>query len=979
MSVTSDAPEARSEARRALLEQRRKGRASAKPAESAITRRPPDAPVLASLGQERLWFVQQLQPTSSAYHMTHAVRLRGTLAGACLRAALQVVVDRHESLRTTLVLHNGVLMQQIVPSWTVALDEMPVAAGQIEHAIQELSAARFDLAQGPLLRATLLCEAPDSAVLVVVMHHIISDEWSLGVFWRDLAAAYRALLAGAQPQLAPLPLHYADWAWYQREQLARGAYDSQLAYWMQQLAGELPLLQLPTDHQRPPVQQYRGAFVTRPLAAALARRIVALGRAAGATPFSVLLAAFQVFLYRFTRQHDVLVGTPVTNRSDAQTHELIGFFLNTAVLRADFSQPLRFDALLDATCRQSVAALANQDIPFDRLVEALKPRRDPSHHPIFQAMFVFQDASSHGVELPGLTAEPLVIDAGVSKFDITLFAALGDDGLTLSLEYSTALLERGTVERWLRSFEVLLESIAENPSMPVDQLVIVPPEERRVLIEDWVATGTQPIPELCIHDLIAAQPPDLPAVVFNNEALTYGALDTHANQLAHYLHGLGLPSGAVVGLCVERSIAMAVGIVGILKAGCAYVPIDPAYPAERVRYLIEDANIAVMLTQSHLRALLPDDGVRLVTLDDPAIAEQLQEAPTPRAKPDDLAYMIYTSGSTGLPKGVRVSHRNLVHSTTARFTYYPEPAKSFLLLSSFAFDSSLVGIFWTLCQGGVLCLPPPQGEHDVLQLAHLIEHHVVTHTLMLPSLYALLLDFATTEQLRSLNTVIVAGEACPLGLATQHYALVPGAALYNEYGPTEGTVWATAWRIPPAPERILIGRAIPNMQTLILDEQRSLVPLGVPGELYIGGAGISAGYHNRPELTGERFVSNPFVDQRASAGRGDRLYRTGDLVRYRADGEIEFLGRVDTQVKLNGYRLELGEIEAVLLEHPAVHEAVVLLVSESQAPVDFAVDTAALLRLLHERPDAARLLADVEALSDEVAEMLVRQHAEKGS
>jgi myxalamid-type nonribosomal peptide synthetase MxaA len=963
MSVTHDAPEQLAEARRALLEKRRRGRAGGASAEEAVQRRPSDGPAPASFGQERLWFVQHLQPASSAYHMTSAVRLRGPLDTPALHEAIQRVADRHEALRTTLALQEGALVQRIAPALDIALNETTVPPVLVETTIREIAREPFDLEHGPLVRAALLHESSDSAVLVVVMHHIISDEWSMGVFWREVATAYGALTAGEQPELPPLPLQYADVAWHQRQQLARGAYDAQLAYWSAQLQGELPLLQLPADRQRPPVQRYEGGLVSRALPAELAGRIADVGRAASATPFAVLLAAFQVLLYRLSHQTDILVGTPVTSRDHAQTEGLIGFFLNTAVMRADFSKPAGFDALLAETRRQSVAALANQMLPFERLVEHLRPRRDPSHNPIFQAMFVYQDASAYAPQLPGLASVPLMVDAGVSKFDLTLFAALDGERPTISLEYSTALFEQPTAERLLRSFEVLLQSIAEDPATPVDRLAILAPEERRVLLQEWSATNAAPIPEQCIHDLIAAQPAGHTAVVYGDETLSYGELDARANQLAHHLIALGAQPGDAIGLCVERSLDMAVGILGILKAGCGYVPIDPAYPRERVRFMVEDAGITILLTQPHVRASLPEQA-QLALLSDPAIARQPRTAPPPRATPDDLAYMIYTSGSTGQPKGVRVAHRNLVHSTTARFAYYPEPASSFLLLSSFAFDSSLVGIFWTLCQGGTLCLPPQHAERDVLQLASLIERVGATHTLMLPSLYRVLLDFAEPAQLRSLRTVIVAGEPCPLALAAHHHALLPDAALYNEYGPTEGTVWATAWRIPAAPQRILIGRAIPNMQTYILDARREPVPIGVAGELYIGGAGVTAGYHNRPDLTEERFVPNPF-------GAG-RLYRTGDLARYLADGEIEFLGRVDTQVKLNCYRLELGEIEAALLRHPAVGEAVVLLVEEARAP-SAATDVEGLAQLLAAHPDAVQLLAEIEGLPEAAAESLARQ------
>jgi amino acid adenylation domain-containing protein len=954
-------------ARRVLLEKRRKGKSAKVTAEqqALLTPRPAEALPLASFGQERLWYLQQFQPTSTAYNMTNAVRLRGALDVAALQRAFQSVVDRHEALRTTFALQDGALVQRIASHLPFTITEEAPPAEQVADRIKKLANVRFDLDSGPLLRVTLLRESHDSAILVVVMHHIIADEWSVGVLWRELATAYAAHRAGITPDLLPPSIQYADFAWHQRQEMAAQRFDGQLTYWSSLLGGDLPLLQLPADHARPPVQRYEGAFITRALPAALTSRVLTLSRDAAATPFTTLLAAFQVLLYRYTQQTDILVGTPVTNRDRAQTEALIGYFLNTVVLRADFSTTCPFAECLAAMRQQTITALANQSLPFDRLVDALKPKRDPSYNPIFQAMFVWQE-SEQSLELPDVSSEAITLDAGVAKFDVTLFARLVSDQVVVSLEYNTALFSRETAERMLRSFETLLHSIVDSPTTSVDRLNILPAEDRQVLLEQWTQTAL-PFPESqCIHDLIAAQPADRLAVIHEQHALTYGDLDARANQVAHHLHALGVPAQTPVGLCVERSLDMIIGIVGILKAGCAYVPIDPAYPAERIHYIITDAGLSALLTQPHLNLNMPQADLTVLSLSDPAIAAHLATPPMVAVTPDDLAYLIYTSGSTGTPKGVRVTHRNLVHSTTARFTFFPDPVGRFLLLSSFAFDSSMVGIFWTLCQGGALCLPPPQAEKDVMHLSAIIQRQAITHTLMLPSLYRVLMDFAPHGALDSLRAVMVAGEACTVALATQHYALLPKAKLYNEYGPTEGTVWCTAWLIPPAPERILIGKAIPNMQTYILDAPQQPVPIGVVGELYIGGVGITPGYHHRPELTAERYVPSPF-------GAG-RLYRTGDLARYMTDGNIEFLGRVDNQVKVNGFRIELGEIEAVIADHQQVTEAVVMVMTEaaSTSALDQAGDdVAALQRALMSRPDAPQILAEIEQMSEEAALALV--------
>lgn len=936
--------------KRALLEKRRKGLGkTSAPAVEPIKRLPPDTPRYASFGQERLWYLHQLQPSGTAYHMTSAVKLTGSLDKAAFREALQTVVDRHEALRTTFSLQDGALIQQVAAKLRVDIIEATSAEDQVAHIANQ----PFDLAHGPLFRAALLRSGEDVHIAIIVMHHIISDEWSLEILWRETAAAYEALLQGASHNLPSPSVQYSDFAAWQRTQMASGAFAGDLHYWQSQLAGDLPLLQLPTDYPRPPVQHNQGGFVTRLLPTEVGNGLTALSRDANTTLFVTLVTAFQVFLHRYTGQPDILVGTPVTNRTQAAVESVIGFFLNTVVLRADLSHPISFAELLARQREQNLNALAHQGLPFDHLVEALHPHRDPSHTPIFQAMFVYQDGEPPLPSMPGLKAEAVVVDAGVSKFDLTLFARSETHGIQLSLEYDAGLFERQTAERMLLHFETLLAQIASSPSTLVGRLNILPDDERRTLLVEWTRTAADFPRALRIHDMIAGQPSDAPAVIFGSDTLTYGELNALANQLAQRLIALGLAIGTPVGLCVERSFAMVVGILGILKAGGAYVPIDPAYPQERTAHILEDAEIRILLTQDALVDRLPRQAATALVLDDiMASAGQTVDAPETGVTPDDLAYMIYTSGSTGLPKGVRVSHRNLVHSTTARFAYYNAPSLRFLLLSSFAFDSSVAGIFWTLCQGGVLCLPPPQGERDVHALATIIARNQVSHTLMLPSLYSILLEFAQPDHLASLRGVIVAGEACPLELPARHYRLLPDCGLYNEYGPTEATVWSTVWQIPAQFTRMLIGRAIPNMQTYILDGERQPVPIGVVGELYLGGEGITQGYHKRPDLTAERFIANPF-------GEG-RLYRTGDLARYMADGTLEFLGRADQQVKINGYRIELGEVESILASYPGVQEAVVLTL---QADSDIALTN-------HEALET--ILREIEAMSEDEAAAQLR-------
>ncbi len=944
MADTPESPRRLSAEQRALLDKRRKGMtSSASPQISPIPRLPSDAPRYASLGQERLWFVQQYQPSSSAYHMTSALRLTGKLDVNALRDALNSVLARHEALRTAFVLHEDRLLAQVREDLRIELPEFVITGDDVASKIRELANQPFDLAQGPLLRAALLRQDEMTCIMVLVLHHIIADEWSLEIIWRELNHAYNVFVKGEDAEYPPPALPYSDFAAWQRDQVAAGVYARDLAYWMEQLAGDLPILQLPTDRPRSPVRRYQGGFTTRSLPTETCQALVSLSRREGMTLFGTLASAFQVFLHRYSGQTDILIGTPVTHRTHPDVEAAVGFFLNTLVLRADMSQPLTFVELLSRGRELQRSALAHQGLPFDHLVEALKPPRDPSYNPVFQAMFVYQDGQPSAPALTGLNAEVLTIDAGIAKFDLTLFARHHEGEIQLSLEYGGTLFERATAERMLLHLETLIANMVRTPEIPLSQISMLPDLERRQLLDIWTGTQIDYPRDLRIHDLIAQQPPAAVAVIAGAASLTYGELNARADALAQRLIALGAKVGAFVGLCVERSPDMIVGIVAILKAGAAYVPIDPAYPAERIEHIFNDADIRILLTQKALVDRLPDRVKAIVLLDgDDDLAAAANDMPAPSVTPDDLAYMIYTSGSTGLPKGVRVSHRNLVHSTTARFHYYAAPSKRFLLLSSFAFDSSVAGIFWTLCQGGALCLPPPGDERDVTALAAIIARDHVTHTLMLPSLYAILLEFAPADQLRSLEVVMVAGEACPADLPALHYRLLPDAGLYNEYGPTEATVWSTVWRIPPTLDRMLIGSAIPNMQTYILEPTLEPTPIGVTGELYVGGEGVTEGYHNRPELTSERFIANPF-------GAG-RLYRTGDLARYQADGNIEFLGRVDHQVKINGYRIELGEIETLLASFPGVQESVVL-------ALDRDMDDAVL----------TRLLTEVEAMSEDEA------------
>jgi amino acid adenylation domain-containing protein len=938
--TTTTAPEAAnalslSQAKRDLLARRLRGDAGAPLTLPAIPRRPAHAPARASFAQERLWFQYQLDPNSPAYNMHEAYRVRGDLNVSTLERAVQAVVQRHEALRTTFAEIDGQLQQVVAPEATFQINRLDLT-GQPEQALAqraiEEARHRFDLQTGPLLRLTVARQNEASHALLLTMHHIISDEWSNGVFWREVCAHYNAHVTDTPLALPALPIQYADYAHWQRDALKGDGLQRQLDYWRSQLAGELPLLQLPTDRPRPTAQSYRGAMRTRSIPADVAECIRALAQQAGATPYMALLAAFNALLHRYTGQKDIIVGTPIANRAQTETQHAIGFFLNTLALRANVSGGMTFRDVLTNTRDIALNAYANQAVPFERVVDEVQPKRDLSHHPIFQVMFVHQQDAATDVQLRGVEVEPVFVDGGVSKFDLTVFARESQHGLTIAIEYATDLFDAPTIERMLAHYEVLLTSAVLQPDQPIEQLAWMSAAERHQVLVAWNETSIAVPPQTCIHPLIedaAQRTPQADAVRFGDHCLSYVELNARANQLAHHLRRLGLTPGAPVVLCVERSLEMIVGIVGILKAGGAYVPLDPAYPQDRLAFALEDTRASIVLTQSHLHARLPETQARVVSLDAdwPEIANEPQDNPTPNTTPDDLAYVIYTSGSTGAPKGVMVTHRNLVASTSARFTFYPDRAERYLLLSSFAFDSSVAGIFWTLCQGGTLCLPEQKQEQDVSVIADLIAQHGITHTLCLPSLYSLLLDYAAPGQLDSLKVVIVAGEACQANLVSKHYAALPRAGLYNEYGPTEATVWSTACHIPRDFQgaSVPIGRPIPNTQNYVLDAALQPVPIGIAGELCIAGEGVATGYLHQPELTRERFVTCDFGD-----GLIARLYRTGDLVRWQPDGTLAFLGRADHQVKIRGYRIELGEIEAMLRQHPSVREAVVVVREEAR-------------------------------------------------
>ncbi|MDB4951182.1 MAG: tycC3, partial [Gemmatimonadetes bacterium] len=874
-----------------------------------------------SFAQERLWFLDRLQPGGSAYNLPAALRLRGPLDERALERSLAELVRRHESLRTTFGSEGGEPVQVIHPprEWVLVVEDLStLPAGEREreagrHARVEAERP-FDLAAGPLFRARLLRLGDGEHVLLLVVHHVVFDGWSTGVLLRELGAIYTAFARGRPSPLPEPGLQYADYAGWQGEHLRSGRLDAQLAYWRERLSGAPALLELPTDRPRPAAPSHRGAVEHREVPAALARRLRALGRQEGATPFMVLLAAFQLLLSKHSGEEDVVVGSPIAGRTRAELEGLVGFFVNTLALRTDLSGDPSFRELLGRVRGVTLGAYAHQELPFERLVQDVAPERSLGHAPLFQVMLSLQNAPREELRLDGVEVEWLALEDTAAKFDLSLFAGESGDALELSLQYATDLLDASTARRMLEHLGALLEGAAAHPDRRLSELEMLGGSERAQLVREWSGTAAAH-PHACIHTLFARQAaatPERTALVHGAERVGYAELDTRANRLAHHLRAAGAGPEVRVGVLLERTPEMVVALLAVLKAGGAYVPLDAANPAERLGYMIEDAQVSLVLTTTALAERLPGSAAAVLRLDTlgPELERQPAEAPESGVLPANLSHVIFTSGSTGRPKGVMIRHSGasvLLH--WMRETVTDHERSCALFSTSISFDVSVAELFGTLCWGGTAVL-----VENALELATVSE----------PVVYASMVPTAAAELLRtggvprSVRTLNLAGEALSGELAQGLYALGTVEKVGNVYGPTEDTTYSTCSVVPKGALEVRIGRPLPGTRTYVLDAHLNPVPVGVAGELYLAGEGVARGYASRPDLTAERFVPDPFGPP------GTRMYRTQDRVRWRADGELEYFGRTDHQVKVRGFRVELGEIGAVLGAHPAVAEAVVV-------------------------------------------------------
>ena len=883
-----------------------------------------------SFAQERLWFLSQLVPEGAAYSEAGAIELAGKLNVAALERALREIVLRHEILRTTFVAQeNGCVQQMIAAEFDVKIKYINLDVLSPEHQLDQITQGvsnevrqPFNLSSGPLIRFTLFQLNDEKHILLAGLHHIIADAWSIRLLIKELSTIYSAFCSGAPSPLDNLSIQYADYAYWQRDWLKGTGFNEQLVYWMRQLKGCSSLLELPIDMPRPALLKNLGARYFFNIPSEVTADLNQVAKMHGATMFMTLMATFAILLNRYTQQHDICIGYPIANRSRLETQELIGFFANTLVLRTDCSGNPSFSEFLGRTRTACLAAQTNQDLPFEKLVEELAPVRDMRHHPLFQVMFILQNANLEKLELPGVKLNEIEVDTGNAKFDLTLSIKEVNGELKGCFEYSTELFYETTIARWATHYRKLLQEITTKFDKPLSDLVILPEEERKQILDRWNDTAAEYSHDQCIHQLIENQvrkEPNAIAIVIEDQQITYDQLNKSASQLAHYLRAQGIGAESRVGIFTERSIEMIIGILAILKAGGAYVPIDPRYPKEHITHVIEDAMLQHVLIQEKFQALIPAQMKRfLLDAQWDEISDQKLDSLESIVFPGNLAYVIYTSGSTGKPKGVGVTHRNVVHSTLARLNYYQEPVDGFLLLPSIAFDSSVAGIFGTLCQGGRLVLVSEEAILDPIALSDLILHQQISHLLTIPSLYEAILQKLTGAG-KHLKSIIVAGEPCKKSLIDLHYACLPQVELFNEYGPTEATVWSSVHRCQINEDAVIpIGRPIANTCIYLLDAYLNPVSVGITGELYIGGAGLVRGYLNRADVTAEYYIPDPFGNP------GNRLYRTGDLARYRDNGNIEYVGRVDHQVKIRGFRVELGEIENILLQDSQIKDAVVV-------------------------------------------------------
>ncbi|MEM1393821.1 MAG: amino acid adenylation domain-containing protein [Cyanobacteria bacterium P01_H01_bin.150] len=904
---------------------------------SPIVPVPRDTNLPLSFAQQRLWFVNQLEPNSTAYNFPFSLHISGALNVAALEQSFNKIVQRHETLRTTFRSVNGHPNQVINPTFTLKLSIVDLQeystkkqkAEVLRLAIKE-NQLLFNLTQGPLLRANLLHLSEQQYVLLLTMHHLVFDGWSIGLFIKEVIAHYNAFCKGKPSPFSDLPIQYVDFAVWQRQWLQGEVLKYQIYYWRKQLEDAPRVLDLPTDYPRPAIRTFQGATYSFELSQKLSVALNTLSQQQKSTLFMTLLASFQILLWRYTGSEDIVVGSPIANRNRDEIKELIGFFLNILVLRTNLTANPSFEELLFRVREMTLGAYAHEDLPFELLLDELQPQRSLSYTPLFQVAFVLQNAPISTFELPGLTLKSLKVPNVNADFDLSLDIAETEEKIYCKLHYNANLFEAATIKRMAGHFHNLLKEITSNPKLRLSELRLLTESEQHQLLEEWNNTQVDYAQDKCIHELFEAQVEKTPlsvAVVFEDQQLTYLELNSKANQLAHHLRSLGVKPEVLVGICVERSLDMVIGLLAILKAGGAYVPLDPNYPQERLAYMLEDSQPSLLLTQQYLLESLPSHQAQVICIDSEweQIVSESTENPASNTTIDNLAYIIYTSGSTGKPKGAMLPHRAICNHMFWMQSKFPlTQTDKVLQKTPFSFDASVWEFYAPLLVGAQLIMAQPRGHQDSDYLVQTIIKQHITIVQLVPSLLQILLAHDGIENCQSIKRVFCGGEPIPIVLREYFFAKL-NAQLHNLYGPTETCIDVISWTCNRGINQqvVPIGRPIDNIQIYLLDKYLNPVPIGVTGEVYIGGVGVARCYLNRPDLSAEKFIPNPFSTE------ATRLYKTGDLARYLPSGDIEYIGRIDNQVKVRGFRIELGEIEAVVSEHPAVREAVVLVREDS--------------------------------------------------
>jgi pristinamycin I synthase-3/4 len=926
------------QAQRELLKNRIKGIVAPSDNFVRIARRSTTGSAPLSLSQDRLWFLNQLQPGDPAYNIRAVARFRGNFDRLLLERVIDQIVKRHEILRTRFEEVDGQPLQIIDNTHSFSFtgdDIVPVeelTEKDIARLVREEGMRSFDLVKGPLFRLRAFRLSDEEHLVVMTMHHIISDGWSMRILAGEIRSLYAAFAAGLPSPLKDLSIQYADYATWQRTWLTGKILQDQLQYWKDKLSNA-PILELPTDRVRPPLQSSNGASVSVDISEQLTQALADISLARRTTLFMTLLAGFKILLSSWSGQKDIVVGTPIAGRTDPSVEPLIGFFINTLVLRTDMSGDPSFAELLDRVREVALGAYTYQNLPFDKVVEAVRPPRDLSRSPIFQILVNSIELETAATKLEEGVFE---VDGSIlstertnSRFDLNLYLVKQGAIIKLGLVYNCDLFDASTIERLLARYVLILETIVAKPDVRLSKLSLLPDDERHRLLVEWNATDAAYPKGKCLHDLFAeqaAKTPDAVALIYQDSELTYRELSLRSNRLAHHLRGLGVGPEVIVGLCVERSLEMVVGLLGILKAGGVYLPLDPTYPAERLAYMLADAKAPVVVTQAGLVELLPENKAQLVRLDtDRAEIERCPAtAPLTTVAPENLAYVLYTSGSTGRPKAVMVRHCGVVNYFAFLIgTYGLGPDDTILHVSSISFDPSIRDLLGPLLSGGRLVILHARDERNPQKYLETIHNNKITAILSItPSLLGAIVDDRHGGDLGfdSLRQVLTCGEALQYKLCSAVSGMFGRAQLVNQYGPTECTMSSSYYpvaRVPDARGIVPLGKPINNCTFYVLDGEQNPVPIGAGGELYIGGVGLARGYLGRPGMTADRFVPSPFID-------GERIYRTGDLARWNGEGELEYLGRIDHQVKLRGYRIELGEIEAALREYSGIKDAVVI-------------------------------------------------------